>query len=89
MKKYILTMGTRESSVGKVWPLSIKGNNVFCACFGKGKWQEGENIISLPYDLPFIVGEFSYIQRCCETYMSFQKEHCMHIDPIFYQDSNY
>jgi hypothetical protein len=68
-KKIHPNMGTHESSVGKVWPLSIKGENVFCACSRNGKWQEGENIIILPHNFPIIVGEFCYIQRCCETYV--------------------
>jgi len=36
MKKYILTMGTWESNVGKVWPLSIKGENFFVHVLGRG-----------------------------------------------------
>jgi len=36
MKKYILTMGTQESSVGKVWPFSIKSNNFFVHVLGRG-----------------------------------------------------
>jgi hypothetical protein len=38
-KENILTMGIWQSiSVGEIWPLSMKGEKLFCACPRRGRW---------------------------------------------------
>jgi len=38
-KENILTMEIWQSiSVGEVWPLSMKGEKLFCACPRRGRW---------------------------------------------------
>jgi hypothetical protein len=39
----------------------IKGKQL-CACPRRGRWQEGKNIVSLPYNWLLIVGEFHSIE---------------------------
>jgi hypothetical protein len=65
-----------------------KKGEFFCAYLKRWKWQ-GENIINLPYNYPFIAREFCSVEGCCETYYLLQKEHCMHMDLICYLASIY
>ncbi len=65
IKEDILPMGSQESmGVEEVWPLSIRGEFFLGACPRRGRWQEKENIVSLPYNWPFIV-------RCYQAYKAF------------------
>jgi hypothetical protein len=57
----------------------------FCPCYKRGKWKEGESITSLPYNWPFIEGEFHIVEGCCEVYHVFQRKHYVHFDTIWYQ----
>jgi hypothetical protein len=77
-------MGFGESMCAReVWPLSIRGQKICSACPRRGKMVK-RKIVSLPYNWPFIVGNFCFVERCYDAYKAFQKEHCMHIDLIYY-----